>query len=246
MSLPKALAERTLSRITTELGLHEVHGPDGGPLMTLRSAMSPHPVGAMRAFRGDAVERVVCASMVVPPIGLDSHMIFAFTPPSSPIPHFTVDAVKTGDFFAFHLDLIPRADIGAELAYVNATLQPLTATFEETQKIEGLSPAMLSPRQRALMSPWMLAYRATEAAFDRIGTSVSAYLDHWMQLVRAGVPGDVTGSMNVDWAARDRKSRAAIFSPETDPVWIQVDRLLGADQSARMRSLLTSQTWSEP
>ncbi len=243
MSLPKSLAERTLRRITETYALTEAPGLEGGPHMTLRSQMSPSPVGTVRLFRGGPLQKVVAVSLVVPPIGLDSHMVFAFTKAESPIPHFTIDSVGTGAFYAFHLDLIPRADLAAYLPYMNATLFPLTAAFEAALKIPGLTPAMLSPRQRALMSPWMLAHRADEAAFAAVDGPVTAYLDHWMHLVDKGISPEATLEISkAALAERDRLNRAALFNPETDPVWLQVDRLLGADVSARIRDLLKAQS----
>ena len=41
-------------------------------------------------------------------------------------------------------------------------------------------------------------------------------------------------------AARDAANRAAIFSPEVDPVWARVDQLLGAEVSANIQESLKS------
>ena len=73
---------------------------------------------------------MVTSTIVVPPIQLDSHMMFAFTPSDSAVPHFTLDSVRAGDHHAFHLDLIPRLDLGAHLAYMDACFTPLTPTFD--------------------------------------------------------------------------------------------------------------------
>lgn len=218
----------------------------GSPYLTLKSAMSPAPVGSLRLFSGALVRKMVYIGMSVPPINLDSHMIFAFTAPDSTTPHFTLDSVCNGDTYAFHLDLIPRADLSANLAYTNAAYQPLTVEFEGARKIEGLTPAHISPRQYALMSPWMLVYRATESAFAQIDESVNFYLDHWAKLVELGVPAQpVLGNDPETLAARDRLNRQAIFSPEVDPVWAQVERLVGAETSQRMRDILMNQEVEE-
>jgi hypothetical protein len=246
MSQPKDLADRTLGRIVERLRLVETKGSDG-PLLPLTSAMGP--VGAMRVFRPEAggrVQKVVAVDLVVPPIGLDSHMIFAFTSARSPVPHFTLDAVQApgapaqgGGYLAFHLDLIPRADLGAYLGHLNAVFDPLTATFAEASAIEGLAAAAIGPRQRALMSPWMLANRASEAAFAAIGPVVDRYLDHWFSLVDGGVPeGGLDGLEGYGWEERDRRNRAAIFDPAVDPVWAQVSRLVGEPTSLRIRDEL--------
>jgi hypothetical protein len=174
-------------------------------------------------------------------------MIYAFTAPESPIPHFTLDAVLTGEHFAFHLDLIPRVDLGANLAYIDAIHHPLTSEFEAARRIEGLTPAQITPRQCALMSPWMLAYRADEHAFAAIHGPVSAYLEHWSRLVERGLPPELGAAFDAaTLAGRDQLNRAAIFNPAVDPVWAQVERLLGAETGAHLREILRSPLVEEP
>jgi hypothetical protein len=239
MSLPQELSHTTLTRLVERLDLAEV----GAPYLTLTGLAGPAPVGELRLFRGEAVSKVVSIGLVVPAIGLDSHMLFAFTPPDSPIPHFTLDSVAAGPYFAFHLDLIPRADLGANLAYMNAVYDPLTPLFEAARQIPGLSPAQIGPKQYALMSPWMLAYRADAEAFRQIEGPVQGYLEHWFHLVEQGIPAEAmpTG----DLAGRDRLNRAAIFDPTVDKVWAQVARLVGEPTAARLRAVLRNQTVEE-
>lgn len=239
MSLPQQLSLGTLEKIKTRFGLREI----GSPCLSLSSPMSPTPVGSLRLFSGEAVHKMVYIGLVVPPIGLDSHMLFAFTKPESHIPHFTLDSVMAGPHFAFHLDLIPRADLGANLKYMNAVFDSLTPIFEEAKKIEGLTPAQLGPKQYALMSPWMLAYRANESAFEQIQTPVNGYLEHWFHLVENGIPADAVPTG--DFALRDQLNRAAIFDPEVDKVWAQVSRLVGEETSERMRAILRNQEVEE-
>lgn len=232
MTLAKTLSLATLNTIQARFGMREV----GAPFLTLTNPAFPAPLGALRLFAGEAVHKLVYIGLTFPPAGLDSHMIFAFTPPDSLAPHFTLDSVLAGPHFAFHLDLIPRVDLGANLAYLNAVFQPLTAAFEEAKQLDGLSAAVLSPRQYAIMSPWMMAYRASESAFAQIDGWVNDYLAHWASCVEAGVGVPVASGLPP--AERDRLNRAAIFNPEVDPVWAQIDRLLGADTSARLRAIL--------
>ncbi len=235
MSLPQQLAFGALDKIKTRFRLTE----SGSPYLNLISPMSPAPVGSVRIFSGDTVHKLVYIGLVVPPIGLDSHMIFAFTKPESHIPHFTLDSVMAGPYFAFHLDLIPRADLGANLKYMNAVFDNLTPIFDEAKKIEGLTAAQLGPKQYALMSPWMLAYRASESAFEQIQTPVNGYLDHWFNLVENGISADAIPS--ADFAQRDQLNRNAIFDPEVDKVWAQVSRLVGEEMSEKLREILRNQ-----
>jgi len=224
MSLPTELSDHTLETLSGALELTVTED------VALTSAMSPDPVGRLRVLRGGPIDKVVTVDLVVPPIGLDSHMIFAFTGSDSAVPHFTLDSVYGGEYHAMHLDLIPRVDLAVHLEYLDEVFLPLTPLLDAAWQLDGLSAAAIGPRQRAMMSPWMLVCRATEGGFRALGDTVDGYLRHWITLVDKGVP-----AVGGDLAGRDRANRANLFSPQVDPVWHQVTRLLGAEQSERVR-----------
>lgn len=237
MTMARDLSLATLDTIRRRFDLAEV----GDPYIPLTVRGMPETLGAARVFCGNRVTKMVYIGLTFPPASLDSHMIYAFTAPESPIPHFTLDAVLAGDHFAFHLDLIPRVDLGMNLAYIDAVHHPLTGEFEAVKQIDGLSPAQITPRQCALMSPWMLAYRADERAFARIQEPVGIYLEHWFNLVEHGLSPELNADFEPAYLAeRDRRNRAAIFNPAVDPVWSQVERLIGAEVGARLREILRS------
>lgn len=240
-SLPEALLQSTLNRVVEACGLVEVAGENGGPWLPLvcQAPMYEGGIGQVRLYRGGPLFQLVSSDIVVPPIQLDSHMMFAFTPSNSAVPHFTLDSVRAGDHHAFHLDLIPRLDLGAQLAYMDACFTPLTPTFERGQAMPGLSPAQLSPRQYAIMSPWMLAKRATVEAFAAIDELVDAYLEHWLGLVADGVPAAaLEGVGAAALIERDRRNKAIIFNREVDKVWDQITPLVGEDAAQRQIDLL--------
>lgn len=238
MSLSHDLCWRSVRSVVDTLGLSEVVADDDA-YMVLRSEMMPDPVGSVRVFRGEGQPTLIYVGMTVDMIGLDSHMMFAFTGPTSPVPHFTVDSVQNAEFFAFHLDMIPRLDLGAHLAYMDHCFTPLTEIRDAGMAIEGLSRAHLEPRQWALMSEWMMAHRADESAFQAIGATVDAYRDHWFGLITHGIPANVLdGVSDEEIVARDVANRAAIFNPDVDKVWANVERLLGAEQSEAVRTLM--------
>ena len=237
-SLSGSLCHGTLDTIVERGGLTEVTGPDGGPLLELTSAPFGD-VGEARVFRGDRIAKAVYVGLAVPQIGLDSHMVFAFAPAGVPVPHFTLDSVFGQGTYAFHLDLIPRADLGTHLDYLDWAHTPLDEAFEEVSGREGLTKTTIGPRQFAMMSPWMLVHRAEEEAFRGIGGTVTAYLDHWFSLVEGEVPDAVLADVaDTDLAARDERNRANIFNPEVDKVWAQVQQLVGAEQAEAVRTLL--------
>lgn len=240
-SLSHQMHEQTLNSIVERFQMTEVVADDGGPFLPLISQvpMAQGQVGQVRVFTGGPLTQLVTCSIVVPAIGLDSHMLFAFTETEGGVPHFTVDSVQTGEVYAFHLDLIPRLDLAVSLAYMDAVYVPLTETFTAHQAQPGLSQAQLDPRQLAVMSPWMLVNRADESAFRATFESVQAYLDHWFALMQDGVPeaalGDTTPAQR---AARDRGHRRIIFNPEVDKVWNQITPLIGGDAVTRIIDLL--------
>lgn len=241
LSPPARLFGNTLDRLIDTLGLTEQHGDGGGPYLSLHShlPMVQGEVGNVRLFNGGPLFRLVTCTMVVEPMQLDSHMLFAFTPGSSAVPHFTLDSVSAGEHFAFHLDLIPRLDLGSNLLYMDEVFGPLTEAFEQGTAIEGLSKAHLSPRQYAIMSPWMLANRATEDAFNAIEKAVQAYQTHWFSLLESGVSEQALGDVSPQQlAARNVRNKRIIFDPDVDPVWSRITPMIGEEAVAIQRGLL--------
>jgi hypothetical protein len=241
VSLPAKLYSNTLQRLIDTLGLEEQTAEDGGAYLPLISQlpMVQGSVDDVRVYTGASLFRVVTCSLTVEPIQLDSHMLFAFTPGSSAVPHFTLDSVKAGDHHAFHLDLIPRLDLGANLQYMNEVFDPLTQAHATGSAIEGLSKAHLSPRQYAIMSPWMLANRASEDAFGAIEESVRAYQDHWFSLLRNGVSDDALGGISsAELQQRNLRNKRIIFDPDVDPVWERITAMIGEDAVDTQRALL--------
>jgi hypothetical protein len=237
-SLSGTLCHSTLDTIVERGNLTEVAGADGAPLLTLTSEAFGE-VGEARVFHGDRIAKAVYVGLSVPAIGLDSHMVFAFSPAGVPVPHFTLDSVFGQGTYAFHLDLIPRADLGTHLDYLDWAHTPLDATFDEVTARPGLTKTAIGPRQFAMMSPWMLVHRADEEAFRGIDGAVKSYLEHWFGLVEGEVPDAVASDVaDTDLPARDERNRANIFNPEVDKVWAQVQGLIGAEQAEAVRTLL--------
>ena len=241
VSLPGKLFGDTLQRLVSRLGLTEVTGDDGGAYLPLESQlpMVQGSVGSVRLFNGGPLFRVVTCSLSVEPMQLDSHMLFAFTPGSSAVPHFTLDSVKAGEHFAFHLDLIPRLDLGSNLRYMDEVFAPLNDAYEAGSAIEGLSKAHLSPRQYAIMSPWMLANRASEAAFTAIEDVVERYQAHWFSVLENGVSeAALDGADAQQMQVRNLRNKRIIFDMDVDPVWQRITPMIGEEAVAIQRGLL--------
>lgn len=242
-TLAAELSHTSLNKIIQRFSLREI----GSPYLALHSPLRPDaPIGSLRLFTGGPIHKMVYVGMTVPAIKLDSHMIFAFTAPESPVPHFTVDSVFAADAYAFHVDVWTRVDLGANLAYMKEVMLPLTEEFNRVKNTEGLTPAHLEPHQWCVFSPWMMAWRADEDGFKRVRPSIDFFLDYWMNMVETGISAEAAEGLTPDYLReRDRRARNINFSKEIDPVWFKVDRLLGTELSDRMRNILRVQSLEE-
>ncbi len=250
MTLARTLSLRTIESITAAMpDLREVKGERGGPARMIATAQNPE-AGALRIWQGDKVSRMVYIGLSAElpmrdgsgrSMVLDSHMIFAFTPKHSAVPHFTLDAIAAGPMLAYHLDLLPRVDLAAHLAYMDFVYSgDLDGLRKQALAVPGFSEAPLTPRQYALMSPWMMASRATPEAFQKI--PVAGYLDRWLGLAQSGIPADLTSDQSRDdLVRRDAAHRAALFNADVDPVWHQIEAMIGADVGAELREVLRQQ-----
>lgn len=97
-----------------------------------------------------------------------------------------------------------------------------TPLLESAWTINGIAPAAIVPRHRALTSPWMLVRQADPEAFRALDGTVDTYLEHWLTLV-----------------GHDRAHRANLF----DPGWIRVREQVGPESYSRVaRFPLTAAT----
>jgi hypothetical protein len=249
MTPARELCFRTLEAITSRYSELEEIRPNGGPFRVLKTASNPE-AGAVRIWNGKRIARMVYVGLAneLPTrdgsgrtMIVDSHMVFAFTPKHSAVPHFTLDSVTMGPMFAFHLDLIPRVDLGANLSYMDEVYGgPIDAAHVEAKKCEAFTPAQLSARQLAIMSPWMLANRSTPEGVAKV--PVHTYLQQWARLVDNGISAASTqGLTPEDFTRRDRQNRAILFNKEVDPVWNQIEAAIGADVGEELRTLLKHQ-----
>jgi len=236
------LCMRTVEQVVERSKMTEVTADDGGAFAILTNERSGAEVGELRIWQGDGVVRKAVYAGIwadVPGvITLDSHMVFVFTAPDSGVPHFTLDSVERGDLdtHAFHLDLIPRADLATHLPYIDEVFEPIKDAFNAGKSIDGLSQAEIGPRQRALMSPYMLAYRATPEAYRKLDDYVNAYLEQFLTLVDRGLPESAASAIaDTDLPTRDAGNRALIFNAQVDAVWDHIVPLVGRENSELIR-----------
>jgi len=242
----RAMVTATLTRIVSALGLVEETGDDGDAVLPLHAIGGPldgQRIGEFRVFsRGDGT-RVVYSKLAIDDFGMDTHQVYAFTGANSPVPHLFLDTAispNTEGTFHFGLDLVPRVDLGANLDYSEAVFAPIDEARAAAISQPGVMPVpSLGPLQWSIRSPWMVAAIVEPADLTKLGGVVDAYVDHWIGLVDAGLDAQIAESVAwQDLPQRDLRNREAMFSPRTNPVWALVDRLVGAESGAAMKSLL--------
>lgn len=261
-TLASKISNETLDKIIQKFNFKEVKGTAGGDFLPLTAPkFGDIPVGGLRVWDGgEQLGKMVYIGITVEAIGMDSHMIFAFSKPDSLLPNFTLDSVFTqmppgadpslpegGPMYSFHLDLIPSVDLGINYEYMKRCFIPLTKMQDECRAHEGIRQAMLSSAQNAIMSPWMLAQRCTPEAYtDVVFKSADFYLQHWFKMFDEGLDDLADGIISVDPALRERENRALIFSRELDPVWAKIDMMVGEETSNYMISVLRNQEIEQP
>jgi nucleoside-diphosphate-sugar epimerase len=237
-----------LEQLRQRFALEEVLGADGGaylPLIAQGGPLQGTSLGAFRVHRGGPIHKLVYSALSSDELGLDTHQIYAFTAPDSALPHFFVDVAyspNTDSTFHLGIDLVPRVDLSSMLAYSREVFAPLTLTLEGAFETAGVAQAKtIGPLARSLRSPWMLAAYVQPTAVGQLSVLIQAYLAQWLKVVEGGLSTEACASVaKEDLAARDLRNRAAMFSAETNRVWVLLDRLLGEKTGVSMREILIS------
>ncbi|MEZ4382651.1 MAG: hypothetical protein R3A79_15040 [Nannocystaceae bacterium] len=236
MSLPRELTQRVVAALVRRLDLHERR--DRARALDLTAP--GQPAALLRGWGGGPLDRLVVVEADAPGIGLEFAMVAAFAPSTGALPHLLVEVVASPGGLTLFVDLCQRVDVGGELGWIDAAWTPLTAAHVAAFEAEGVAPAALNHRLRALLGPWTIAARCDEAALrGALGRSVDAYVEHWLGLVERGLPAAITADLDpAALAARDRRYRAALFSADVDPIWRRLEGLFGAEGAGALQSRL--------
>lgn len=234
---PETICTRVVSRVIEQLGRLDI-APDSPKWETLRGGQGN--VGELRTYRGRrGVQHVVCAHLNPPAPPMDSHMAVVFTDPGSPVPHLVVDAVAFGERASFHVDLLPKVDLGVSPAYLAHCFAPLDGLVARMAEDGRLTPGTVPLGQQALLTPWSATYQVAPADLPVAMEYTQAYFDHWSSLLTGAWPAAATDEVDPQIAAgRSAKLRASLFSRAVDPVWGMLDRALSPAIVDRLLAVL--------
>ena len=221
-------------RIVDAFDLEEAAADDGGALPLGAGG----ELGSFRLWRGDRVARLAHVGVSLPDGSMDAHMLVGQTPAGSAVPHLGVDVMRFPDGFAHFVDLIPRVDLVAHRGYVDRVYAGLDPHFEQFAADAAARIVPMPPSMLAYYSPWMLHHMGLPD-LTAITKAVGTYVDRFVELARDGLTGvaDVTAGQ---LAERDRLHRGVLFDPDFDPVWRQVEPLLGAPAVTAIRETLAA------
>jgi hypothetical protein len=247
---PEAVCTRIVSKLIEELGCVDI-APDSPAWRDL--LRNGQRVGELRVYRGRGrIQKIVTSHFSVdslppvdlpgspaasqPPRGFEAHSVTVFTAPESPVPHFMIDSVRGGPKVSFHVDLLPKRDLGVALAYLDRCFTPLTEIRSELDADARFVESNPPLRQRALQSPWMANYTVEPELLGTAMGFIERYFRHWVALLRSDAV-ELTSAPEI--AARDRQHRKLVFSRDVDPSWATLDRALGRETVDLLLAALT-------
>lgn len=231
---PEAICTRAVSRLIEENRCVDI-APDSPAWQDLNRGETR--VGELRVYRGrGVVEKVVSAHFKLDAPPIESYMVTVFTRPDSPVPHFVLDVVRFGPNASFHVDLLPKRDLGVSLPYVDRCFSPLSAIKAEIEKDARFTPGTAPLRQRAFLSPWMALFTHAPSELEAARGYVDRYFEHWSSLLTT-TPDPVLAT-DPSLTDRDALQRKLVFSRDLDPVWGMLDRALGEKTVDQLLSVL--------
>lgn len=222
--------------LVARYALDEVSGADGGPWLSLGVQA---PIGSARRFEGATIARMLHVGVDLhegPMAPMAAHMLVVQAPGDSPLPHLAIDLMQFPNGFGFFVDLLPRVDLSANVAYVDEVYAALDETFATIEGIEGLVQVPMPPRMLAFYSPWML-HKFEAPDLTVLTDAIDAFVAQFHVLADKGLQAAGLPS-GEELAVRDQHHRDVLFDPTFDPVWQQVTPLLGADAVTMIRETL--------
>ncbi len=240
-------AELLHSQIIDRVGAREGLRPEKA--LPLEAVGTGAVVGEVQELSGMNLDKAVVTELRIDDGEQPSwtRTFHVFAPSRSLVPHLAVEwagSVDDGvERVRLLVDLLPRIDLAVNLDYVDEIYQPLSRLHRDAADIPDIVIVRVPPRRAVAMSPWRLAASVPAGSVGEFRTIVDGYLDHWMAINTGGVgsPVDPLASDQARLVQHDRFHRNALFDADSDPYWERVDRWLGIDAAAELRTTLRSQ-----
>ena len=236
MSASQLLFEQVFKRFKQQLAVTELTADKGHCFQAFTHTETGKPAGMLKVYRGKApVEYIITSSLYVEEMGMESYMLMAFVDPGSAIPHFAFDAMTNSERGAFHVDFIPRLDLGTHPQYSKQVFEPLNDALDTLKADPDFSPGDGGRLLLSMLSPWTGLFQTTPDKLAGGAMLVDRYLQHWFTLIDQGVSTTVDSEA---LANRDRLHRLALYNEENDMLWGLLKNLIGEKDRDLILSLL--------
>jgi hypothetical protein len=236
MSASQLLFEQVFKHFKDQLAVTELSVDNGHCFQAFTHSETGKPAGLLKVYRGKApVEYIITTSLYVEEMGLESYMLMAFVDPSSAIPHFAFDVMTNSERGAFHVDYIPRLDLGIHPEYSKQVFEPLNDALDTLKADPDFAPGDGGRLLLSMLSPWTGLFQATPDILAGGSTLIDRYLQHWFSLIDKGVSATANAEALAD---RDRRHRLALYNEENDMLWGLLKNLIGEKDRDLILSLL--------
>ncbi len=235
------------AQLAERLGLAEDLANDGSARLVLRSRLrgEPEAIGSLRRFidRRSAVGvELLWLRVAVPMLGLDVERVFAWSPATSTIPHLVLGRATTGalgmpGLSTFTADLLPRVDLAVNAAYAKALYGPLEGEIAAYEHVleNPVTAVEVAPRLRRIASPWALRSTSAGDGTGGAGGLIEVYVRRFVELCAVGRAAlEVAGLHAPAPQVRDRRLRAGLSDPQSEPLWSEIDRLCGGPTASAL------------
>lgn len=235
-------SNQLIARVQAGSRLHERQPRAGEPMLSLTNATNGSAAGALRLWAAEddsQIDRLIHFRLQSPPV--DTHLLFLFARPRSPMPHFHAQVVQfASDSCVYNADVIPRLDPVEHPAYFREVYGPITKAYwkatTDRQNVCSMAPA--NPAIAIYLSPWSIAASRPTGLqeLQRVMPSIFEYLDHCLSLSRQLTYAAATPE---ELAARDQQHMRLLHSDELDPrAWKGVYRVIGQEVGRQVREIL--------
>ena len=236
MSASQQLFEHVFKRFKKQLAATELTADNNHCFQAFTHSETGKPAGLLKVYRGKApVEYIITSSLYIEEMGMESYMLMAFAEPGSALPHFAFDAMTNSERGAFHVDYIPRLDLGIYPQYSKQVFEPLNEALDTLKANPDFSPGDGGRLLLSMLSPWTGLFQATPDKLAGGSTLIDHYLQHWFSLINTGVSTTVSSKALAD---RDQQHRLALYNEENDMLWGLLKNLIGEKDRDLILSLL--------
>jgi hypothetical protein len=260
-SLSARFIDDIFNELKQSLNLNEVQGGDKGPLHTFHFPHNQQPAGHLRILDGGNhphLLKVIQLSLDFGMVGADANALHIITKPNSLVPHCSVEyihydaaidvprnpAVQAGvDQYGCYINLISRVDAASNQAYLHHVYDPVHEGVVAIKSHAEIHNPVLPLWQAACFQPWIITAMAPAQHFPLLQNQGRTTIDHALSMHANGIPDSIVTENERNYCAeRDRLNRLLLNSPEVDAVWPRIARLVGENDAARLREILSGQT----